>query len=148
MATTKFIRATGHIMVGNSGGPSDVLAPGERVRFNKDLDSHKSIVGEIADGRVEAEIVDIDLEAEKASEKEREELLKQAEEIAARAAQEQAAAAAGASTYDPSGENVADVITYLKTASPEEVARVQELEAASERSSTQIADFKPKTNGG
>lgn len=46
--------------------------------------------------------------------------------------------------YDPTAHNVDDVLAYLATASPAEVARVKAVEAATDRKSTQIANFEPK----
>lgn len=49
--------------------------------------------------------------------------------------------------YDPTEHNVAEVMEYLKTASPEEVQRVKEAEAAGGRQggpSKTIAAFKPE----
>lgn len=54
------------------------------------------------------------------------------------------ATAAPAGQYDPAGYKVEDVLAYLATASPEEVARVKAAEAATERNSSQIAGFAPK----
>lgn len=151
MAKTKFIRAKEHVMVGHTGAPTDVLAPGERVRFNKDADSHRYIASLLEEGderQAESlEIVEIDLEAERKAEAERKELLEKAEKIAAdqredQLAQEQRSASVG--DYDPTEHNVSDVIDYLRSVPPGEVERVKALEADSERDSTQIAGFEAR----
>lgn len=57
------------------------------------------------------------------------------------------ASLAGDGTFDPTSNNVADVLEYLKTASDEEVARVKAAEASSDRNSKQVADFQPAGGG-
>lgn len=55
-----------------------------------------------------------------------------------------------AGSYDPSEHKVAEVLEYLDSAPPEEVARVKEAEANGGRAggpSKQIADFEPSGDG-
>lgn len=146
-----YIRAKGYAMVGNTGSPSSTLAPGDRIRFNKNLDSHLFIQGQLAAGEEPEtsllEIVEVDPEVERKQEAERDEALAEAEKIAAQARQEQVARErqlAGEGSFDPSGHNVTDVMEYLRGASPGEVERVQGLESDSDRDSKQIAGFIPK----
>lgn len=46
--------------------------------------------------------------------------------------------------YDPTTHNVEEVLSYLESADADEVKRVQEAEAASNRKSKQVAEFEAK----
>lgn len=149
MATEKRIVATGHAIVGGAAGsPSTVLAPGKYVVFQEGDKTHKAIEREIANGTATSlEIQEVDLDDERESKQAQEELEQKlaAEEAERQSTTEQAArVAAGEGNYNPEEHTVAEVLEYLKQASPEEVKRVQELEAASERGSKQVSDFEPK----
>lgn len=147
----KYIEAVGYAIVGNSGGPATPLEPGGRVAYNDEIASHKAIAAEIDSGvNTTLRIVDVDPEAEAAAEKEKQKLLKKAEEISAKQQLEQQQSeqrAAGEGIYDPTDDTVANVLAYLKQASPEEVDRVKELEADSKRGSKQVADFEAPSAG-
>lgn len=151
MTTVTYIESTGYGIIGNSGGPSDIVNPGDRVRFNKDLASHKEIQDQIDAGHESyshLRIIEVDPEAERAAEKERKELLKKAEKIAADQRQEEARQSqrtAGEGQFDPEGQTVDEVVDYLKQASPDEVQRVKQAEADGKDRST-IADFEPKSD--
>lgn len=87
----KFLQATGHVVVGRSGGPSDSLAPGERVRLDEENDAHKGILQEIEEGRNSVlELVEVDLESERKQQGEQEEMLEKAAKIAAEQRAEEA----------------------------------------------------------
>lgn len=153
MAKITYIVSKGYALVGNTGAPATPLNPGERTRFNPDLVSHKAIQQEIEEGGSTAdllEIVEVDTEVEKRQAEEQKKAQEEAEKIAAQARDDQLAAerqAAGEGIYNPEENNVADVVEYLRGASAEEVARVQELEANSSRASKRIADFEPSGGG-
>lgn len=81
-----YIQSDAHAMVGRTGGPTDILSPGERVLFEEDLDSHAEISRAIEAGDpayAHLKMVDVDLSAEQAAEEERTEMLAKASEIAA-----------------------------------------------------------------
>lgn len=145
----KYLVADDYMIVGNTGGPSDVLSPGDRLAYDEDLASHKQIAREVAAGASNGlRLIEVDPEQEKAAEAEKAEQLEEAEQIAAKQRQEEADAErerleAAASGFNPEEHNVAEVVDHLKASSSDEVARVKELEAASSRDSKQVADFKP-----
>lgn len=75
-----------HTMVGNSGSPSDVLAPGDRV-YLTDSDSHTYLREQVEAGNPAYEhlsLIEVDHEADARNEEEKQELLEQAAEIAAK----------------------------------------------------------------
>jgi hypothetical protein len=91
-----YIQTTQHAMVSESAGTSPVLAPGERVLFNEESDSHKSLRNliEAQDPSVEhLSLVEIDPKAEKERQEEEQKMLAEAAKIAAEARNEQAQAA-------------------------------------------------------
>lgn len=148
MATEKRIVATGYAIVGNLGGPSDSLAPGEYVVFDDESESHKQIEREIESGKVTAlEIQEVDVRKEQADKQAAEVELDMQRHAEARAQQEEVREAqiqAGEGVFDPSGQPVAEVLAYLRQADADEVQRVQRLEAATDRNSKQVADFEAK----
>lgn len=148
MSKIKYIEATNYGIIGTTGAPSRTVGPGDRVHFQEGNPAHEEIASQAGfPGYEHVRIVDVDPDAERAAEKEREEQLKEAEKIAAQARQEQLnkeRAAAGEGKYNPEEHNVDDVLEYLKGASEEEAARVQELEHNSQRDSRQIAGFIPR----
>lgn len=150
MSATKEKRfvATGHVMVGFTRGQSVRLAPGEHVVFNEDLPSHQTIKREIASGANDRlELVEVDLDEEQARKQAQQDLEAQLAAEAEEARQrdlEASRVAAGEGTFNPEEHNVADVLDYLRQASPDEVERVKTLEAASDRASKQVADFELK----
>lgn len=86
------IQSSVHTMIGNSGSPSDVIAPGDRVMLT-DSDSHKYLREQIEAGNPDYEhlsLVEVDHEADAAAEEEKQELLAKAEKIAAEVRSEQA----------------------------------------------------------
>lgn len=86
------IQTTIHTMVGNTGSPSDVLAPGERV-YLTDSDSHKFLREQVEAGNPDYEhlsLVEVDHEADARNEEEKQELLAKGEKIAAKVRADQA----------------------------------------------------------
>ena len=148
MATETRIVTSEHAILSYTGAPSATLAPGEHVVFDPDNDAHKAIKAEIDAGRAShLSIVEVDTEAEQANKEETDRLIAELEERQRQeneAAMAKARVAAGQGQYNPEEYNVSDVLDYLRQASPEEVERVQALEARSDRASKQIADFEPR----
>jgi hypothetical protein len=82
-----FIVSSVHAMIGNIGGPSDVVTPGQRVPFNENSDSHKYLREQIEAGNPDYDhlsIEEVSLKDEKAADEEKQEMLAKAEEIAAK----------------------------------------------------------------
>lgn len=161
-AKEKRIYADEHVMLGHTGAPSDVLAPGDHVVFDEDAASHNDIEREIKAGRLgHLRIEEVDLDSERESQAATEEALEQlsADDKARQDNLDDHKAAAMSGKGDTSGttapdtsegqfnpeeHNVADVLDYLQSAPPEEVDRVKSLEASSSRDSTQVANFESK----
>jgi hypothetical protein len=148
MATEKRIVATGFAVVGTTGQPSSTLAAGEYIVFQKGNAAHEAIAREIATGRkANVGIQEVDLGEEAAAEEARTLSETDVAEEQARQLEDRVRKAqikAGEGVFNPEENTVADVLAYLKQATPEEVRRVQTLEAASERKSKQVADFEAK----
>lgn len=169
MAKETRIYTTEHAMLGRSGAPSDTLEPGGYTLFDKDNDAHKAIKADIDAGRAEhLRIEEVDLEAEQRNEKARQKLLAELDAVGSEpqpteqdkqladaraeitgdggggAENPEGNEGGAAGEFNPEENKVEDVLAYLQDASPEEVARVKELESASSRKSKQVADFEPK----
>jgi hypothetical protein len=89
----RYIVSSVHAMVGHTGSPTDVLAPGERVALDEEADSHKFLVAQIEAGNPDyahLSVVEVDHQTEAEQAKEREEKLAEAEKIAAKQRQEEA----------------------------------------------------------
>lgn len=144
----KRIVATGYAIVSNMGGPSDSLGPGDHVVFDEDNASHKAIEAEIKEGKTTVlEIQQVDVDQERASQVESDlhfDEVRQSEAIARSEEVREAQIKAGEGVFDPSTQPVTEVLAYLRQADPEEVERVQRLEAVTDRDSKQVADFEPK----
>lgn len=88
-----YIQTSEHAIVGQTGGPAAVLAPGERVEYNEDAASHKALRAGIEGGDPRYEhlsIVEVDLRQEAKQAEEEKEMLAKAEKIAAEARNEAA----------------------------------------------------------
>ena len=95
-ATAKYIVTSQHAIVGETGAPSATLAPGDRVPFNPDSDSHKYLERQIESGDpayAHLSVVEIDHDAEAKAEEEKAEMLAKAEKIAAKQREQDAQAA-------------------------------------------------------
>lgn len=87
-----FITSTVHALIGRTAGESDSVAPGERVAFDENAESHQYLRSRIEEGDPDyahLSIQEVDLKAEQDQEQERAEMLEKAEEIAAEARQEE-----------------------------------------------------------
>jgi hypothetical protein len=90
-----FIVSSEHALISRSAGESIQVAPGERVPFDEEADSHKYLRTQIEAGDpayAYLSIQEVDLKAEQSAEEEREEQLEQAEKIAAEQREEEARA--------------------------------------------------------
>jgi hypothetical protein len=88
-----FIVSSTYAIIGNSGSPSDLVGPNERVQFNEDSDSHKYLRSQIEAGDPAYEhlsIEEVDLGDEAKHEEERKEQLAKAEKIAAKVREDEA----------------------------------------------------------
>jgi phosphoribosylformylglycinamidine (FGAM) synthase PurS component len=149
MPTEKRIVATGFAIVSNMGGPSDSLGPGDFVVFDEENVSHKAIEKEIASGKVASLVIEeVDTDEEQQAKEDLTVFQEELEHAQARAEAEevrQAQIQAGEGLFDPSTQTVAQVLEYMRQASPEEAERVQRMEAATDRNSKQVADFEAKS---
>jgi transcriptional regulator with GAF, ATPase, and Fis domain len=90
--TQQYIVASEHTVVGRTGGPSDTLAPGERVLVDPEAASHKFLVAQLEAGDPaysHLSLVDVSYEDEAKQNQEREEQLAKAAKIAAEAREEE-----------------------------------------------------------
>jgi len=162
------IYTTEHAILGRTGAPSDTLAPGGHTLYDEDNDAHKAIKADIDSGRApHLRIEKVDLDAEQRNEKARQKLLGELEDLSGPGptAQDKELARArselsddggggaedpdgsgGGGEFNPEENSVADVLEHLKGSDDAEVERVKSLEAASSRSSKQVADFEKKTD--
>jgi hypothetical protein len=89
----RYITTSQHAMVGHTGAPTEILAPGERVPFDEEADSHKFLLAQIESGNPaysHLSVVEVSHEDEEKQKKELEEKLEEAEKIAAEQRQEEA----------------------------------------------------------
>jgi len=83
----KFIQTSEHAIIGESGAAAATLAPGERVPFNEEADSHKEIERGIEAGDeacAHLSIVEVDPKDEKKQEEELAKQLEKAEKVVAK----------------------------------------------------------------
>jgi hypothetical protein len=93
---TTFLTSSVHAVVGRAGAPSDVLAPGERVPFDAENDTHKYLREQIEAGNPDYEhlsIQEVSLKDEAKQQEELQEQLAKGAKIAAEQRQEEAQAA-------------------------------------------------------
>jgi len=137
----RYITTSEHAMIGHSGSPTDVLAPGERTLLDEEAASHKYLLAQIEAGNPEyahLSVVEISHEEEAKAEEERKELLAKAEKIAAEQRQEEAQKAIEKSEQ-PEPLEGQPAVTEGTDFPPQdrEAQRLREESGAGQRASTQ-----------
>lgn len=141
---TKFIQTSEHVIIGQSGAAAATLAPGERVAFNEEAESHKEIARGIESGDADYEhlsIVDIDVKDEKKQEEEQAKMLEKAEKIAAKQRDEELQEATDQEDARSEAQEDAPQVPQLADADPPpqdvEAQRLAKESGAGQRASTQ-----------